>query len=503
MYRNTNTPQKKAEDFELTFGGGLSSENRWVKLAKLIPWSDFETEYANQFNSKMGAPAKPFRMALGALIIKERLGTSDEETVEQIRENPYLQYFLGLTEYTNNAPFEASMLVHFRKRLNRELVGKINEQIVLKRRATERETKKEKQKQQKEANNTEEGEPLYSQNQGKLILDATCTPADISYPTDIKLLNQARENTEKILDRLYEQVKDKFGRKPRTYRQKARKDYLVISKQRRPRHKKRRQAVRKQLAYLRRNLPHIDTLVTTGASLSELNPKSYRMLLVVHELVRQQQSMYDSCSRRVDDRIVSLTQPQIRPIIRGKAGTPVEFGAKISVSYSDGYCFLDCLSWDNFNESQDLKLQVELYKQRFGCYPESLHVDRIYPTRANRAFCKERGIRISASPLGRPPESLQLALIQQQREDERFGNAIEGKFGQAKRRFSLNRIMAQLRNTAESTIAITFLVMNLELLLMKQFFVLFWDFCHKFSSYRSFKLAFITQKTQFCDFFTI
>ena len=280
----------------------------------------------------------------------------------------------------------------------------------------------------------------------------------------------------------------------------ARKDYLVISKQRRPRHKKRRQAVRKQLAYLRRNLSHIDNLLTTGASLSELTPQSYRMLLVVHELVRQQQSMYNSRSRRIDDRIVSLTQPQIRPIVRGKAGTPVEFGAKISVSYSDGYCFLDHLSWDNFNESQDLELQVEQYKQRFGCYPESLHVDRIYPTRANRAFCKERGIRISAPPLGRPPESLQSDLIQQRREDERFRNAIEGKFGQAKRRFSLNRIMAKLYDTAESTIAITFLVMNLELL-WKQFLVLFFDFCRKFSSHRSLMSAFVTQKTQFRDFF--
>ncbi len=169
MYKTTNKAQEKAENFDLPFGGRLASENRWVKLSKLVPWSDFEAEYASQFSSKMGAPAKPFPMALGALIIKERLGTSDEETVEQIRENPYLQYFLGLTEYTNQAPFEASMLVYFRKRLNRELVGKINEQIVLKRRATDREAKREKQKQEAEASNTEEGEGLSSQNQGKLI----------------------------------------------------------------------------------------------------------------------------------------------------------------------------------------------------------------------------------------------------------------------------------------------------------------------------------------------
>ncbi len=84
-------------------------------------------------------------MALGALIIKEKLGTSDEETVEQIRENPYLQYFLGLSEYSNKAPFEASMMVHFRKRLNLEIVGRINERIVKSPKKLEQKEIKEKQ----------------------------------------------------------------------------------------------------------------------------------------------------------------------------------------------------------------------------------------------------------------------------------------------------------------------------------------------------------------------
>ena len=176
--------------------------------------------------------------------------------------------------------------------------------------------------------------------------------------------------------------------------------------------------------------------------------------------------MYENQINRIDDRIVSLTQPHLRPIVRGKAGTPVEFGAKLSVSYSDGYCFLDHLSWDNFNESLDLESQVEKYYQRFGCYPESLHVDQIYRTRANRAWCKERGIRLSGPPLGRRPANRSPEMIRQQREDERYRNAIEGKFGQAKRRFSLGRIMAKLSDTAESSIAITFLVINLEQLLI-------------------------------------
>ena len=422
----------------------------------------------------MGAAAKSFRMALGALIIKEYLGTSDEETVEQIKENPYLQYFLGLSRYTNKAPFEASMFVHFRKRLNRELLGRINERIVLNRKQKEQSTKAEEEPAEDQSTAIAESKSESPQNQGKLILDATCAPADINYPTDLKLLNQAREYSEQTIDRLYEQVKQKQDKKPRTYRRIARKDYLALAKQRRPKKKKLRKAIRKQLSYLRRNLAHIDNLIAVGASLSELNQQSYRSLLVVSELFRQQQSMYENQTNRIDDRIVSLTQPHIRPIVRGKAGTPVEFGAKLSVSYSDGYCFLDHLRWDNFNESLDLESQVEKYYQRFGYYPESIHVDRIYHTRANRAWCKERGIRISAPPLGRRPTNPAPQQLKQLREDERYRNAIEGKFGQAKRRFSLGRIMAKLSDTAESSIAITFLVMNLEQLL-KQLLMLFFS----------------------------
>jgi IS5 family transposase len=80
----------------------------------------------------------------------------------------------------------------------------------------------------------------------------------------------------------------------------------------------------------------------------------------------------------IEDRIVSLTQPHIRPIVRGKAGKPVEFGAKLSASCRNGYVFLDRISWDNFNESVDLKKQVEEFKRFTGFSPESIHVARIY-----------------------------------------------------------------------------------------------------------------------------
>ena len=130
MYRKANQSEPTPENFELPFSGKLSPDNRWLIMAELIPWAEFEAEYAEKFSEKMGAPAKPFRMALGALIIKEKLGTSDRETVEQIKENPYLQYFLGMSNYSNEAPFEASMMVYFRERIGIDLVNKIHQKIV-------------------------------------------------------------------------------------------------------------------------------------------------------------------------------------------------------------------------------------------------------------------------------------------------------------------------------------------------------------------------------------
>jgi transposase, IS5 family len=467
MYRSNSPDQLLFENFYLPFGGKLSGENRWVKMAQMIPWQRFETEYAAQMSPDMGSPAKPFRMAFGALIIKERLGTSDAETVEQIRENPYLQYFIGLSEYSDKAPFDASMMVHFRKRISVELVGRINEQVI--RGATE-----------DGAEQTEDGacfateeakEDRLPLNQGKLTLDASCAPADITYPTDLKLLNAAREQTEAIIDALYTQLRDQLAKKPRTYRRKARQEYLSVAKQRKPNGKTIRKAIRQQLGYLRRNLGHIDTLIAAGACLAQLKTRQYRILLVISEVFRQQEWMYNGRQHRINDRIVSLSQPHVRPIVRGKAGVPVEFGAKFSASCVDGIEFLDHLSWDNFNEGCELPKQIEQFKTRFGHYPESVHADQIYRTRENRAFCRERGIRLSGPPLGRPALKEQSQTRKQVLDDAKVRNHIEGKFGQDKRRFSLGRIMAKLAHTAQTTIAICVLVMNLERLLRELIFV--------------------------------
>lgn len=247
---------------------------------------------------------------------------------------------------------------------------------------------------------------------------------------------------------------------------------MLVAKKRKVTKKQRKKAIKKQLQYIRRNLETIEK-IAEGNGLKALNRKYHRLLLVVTEVNRQQVYMYENNQNRIDDRIVSLTQPHIRPIVRGKAGISVEFGAKLSASCINGYVFLDRISWNNFNESGDFINQVEKFKKYTDAYPESVHADKIYRTRANRAWCKERGIRLSGVRLGRPPKNLSKEAKKQARLDESIRNCIEGKFGEAKRRFSLNRVMTKLANTSETAIAISFLVMNLSALL-RQLFVYFY-----------------------------
>ena len=429
----------------------LNADNRWVKLAALIPWSDVEEIYVLNFISNKGPAAIPARMAFGSLIIQVKLGLTDEETVETISENPYMQYFIGLEQYEQKAPFDASMMTHFRKRFNAQNIKDIDELL-------HASTRK------KEAASKDDSDDEPPRNKGALIVDASCVPADIHYPTDLGLLNKAREKTEQIIDILWEKRDNPEEKsKPRTYREKARKSFLGIVLQKRASKKKRRQAIKYQLNSLERNLSSINKL-KKHASLSLLKPNLYRELLVISTLYEQQKYMHDNKVKSVNDRIVSIHQPHIRPIVRGKAGAHTEFGAKISVSVVDEWTFTDTISFDSYNEGTELISQIEKYKERFGYYPESAHVDKIYRNKENRAYCKKHGIRISGPCLGRPPKDLKLRREQKeiQRRDEAVRNAVEGRFGVAKRRYKLDRILTRIKGSSETLIALVFMVMNLE-----------------------------------------
>jgi hypothetical protein len=479
MYRRNCPQQSEFPDFYLPFSGHLDPENRWIQLARLVPWPLAEEIYHEDLCEDFGAPIVPSRTALGALLVKERLGLTDRETVEAIRENPYLQFFIGLEEFTQEKPFDASLMVDFRKRFGEEGMRRIAEAIALASWPTSEPSEDEDQPSSDDAP-TDSAAPHTSDsseqpNRGQLIADATCAPADIRYPTDVSLLNEAREKTDALVDRLHQPLVG-HQRRPRTYRQKARRQFVAFVKRKKPSRNKIRQANRQQLGYLKRNLQAIDRLLENPQALPlvRLSRREYQNLLVCRELYRQQLQMHETKMQRIEDRIVSITQPHVRPIKRGKAGRDTEFGAKLSISVVDGFSFVDRLSWDNYNESQDLIGQIERYKDRFGFYPESVHVDKVYRTRENRAFCKERGIRMSGPPLGRKPQTVSREDKKQAAADEAIRNQVEGKFGQGKRRFGLGRVMAKLAGTSAAQIVLTFLMMNLERALVRLIFALAW-----------------------------
>ena len=189
--------------------------------------------------------------------------------------------------------------------------------------------------------------------------------------------------------------------KPRMYRRNARKDYLSLAKCKKRTAKKIRKAIKKQLQYVNRDLGYIDLFPAQDDVY--LNPGQAERLAVIRGLAQQQQYMYDNKVHSVKDKIVSISQPYIRPIVRGKAKAPVEFGAKLDMSIDEkGLARLEKLSFGACNESDVLIKAVERYHARTGRYPERVLADQIYRTRKNRAYCKAKGIRMSGPAPGRP-----------------------------------------------------------------------------------------------------
>ena len=290
------------------------------------------------------------------------------------------------------------------------------------------------------------------------LVNATCVPANIKYPQDASLLNQARESSEELIDSLHTPGEQK----PRTYRKIAHKDYLTLVRCKKPTAKKLRKAISKQLSYLRRNLSSIEKQLLNG---KQLTPTEQSRLSVLKEIYAQQKYMYDNKTHSVPDRIVSLSQPWIRPIVRGKAGKPVEFGAKLDISVVEGFTRLEYLSFEAYNEATTLRHTVERYRERTGHYPARVLADKIYRNRANLAFCKEHHIHLSGPALGRPKKDEQPDK-KQNYTDECERIEVERRFSLAKRKCSLGLVSAKLKDTAFHCIAMSIVVLNLRKLML-------------------------------------
>ena len=448
MYKPINKLHYSFLDFNQPMGLHMNSDNRWIKLADRIPWDEFEVKYARLFPSGTGNVAKPFRMALGALIIQTKFQYSDRELVEQITENPYLQYFIGLPGYQEEAPFDASTLVLFRKRISAEMLMEVNEYLLAHK-------NDDNNTPPSSGNSGDNGALKEDTNKGTLTLDATCAPADIRYPQDISLLNEAREKLETII---YRFCKSYGLPLPRRYRRRARKDYLSFAKSKKHSAKKIRKALRKQLGYVARDIGYLEKFMSDGYAMTD---KEISLYLTIITLYEQQKYMYDNKVHSVEHRIVSISQPWLRPIVRGKVKAPVEFGAKFDLSLdSEGYERIEKISFEAYNESTCLIEAVERFKERTGYYPKRVLADQIYQTRENRSYCKEHGIRLSGPKLGRPSAAVKVDK-KQEYQDNTDRIEVERTFSLSKRCYGMDCITTKLEETQLTSVALSVFVMNL------------------------------------------
>ena len=249
----------------------------------------------------------------------------------------------------------------------------------------------------------------------------------------------------------------KVKKKPRTYRKKAHKDYASYARSRKPKAKQTRKAIGKQLGYLKRNISSIEKMIAGGRQL----PSKYtERFSTIQTIYAQQKEMYDNHTHSVKDRIVSLSQPWIRPIVRGKAKAKVEFGVKLDISVCDGWTRLERHSFDAYNESTGLKDMIEQYRKRTGHYPERVLADKIYRNRDNLSYCKQHNIRLSGPALGRPKKDAEIDK-KQNYIDECERVEVERKFSLAKRKCGMGIIVTRLKETTCHSIAMSVLLLNL------------------------------------------
>ena len=415
------------------FGGKLREDNRWLKIAGLIPWEELEKDYAKHFSEGMGRPALDGRLTLGALMLRHMTGVSDEEIQRQIQENPYFQAFCGFENFQTKRLFEGSSLSRVRKRVGAKLFR-------------EMETKTYRVLVEKKI----------IRGRG-LMVDATVYPEDIKYPTDVGLLNRARE----WLVKKIKVVGRWLARRPRTYSRKARQTYLMFSKKRQKTKKMVEKVKKALLQYVRRNLKQMEELVGEAKRRGRvIGDEVVKRLEIVRRMYEQQMEMYRKKVRQIGDRIVSLHKPMVRPIIRGKDGKKVEFGPKAALSHVDGFTFLDHVSHDNFNEAKWLDVQVDNFVEKFGKKPAWCVGDNLYGNRENRGSLKEQGIRESFVPLGRR-ERAHVENRRWRKKMNRKRNQIEGGIGHSKEHVLFRRIRYKIEEGAEIWLRLGLLGMNL------------------------------------------
>ena len=155
--------QLSITEFKTPFKTSLLADNRWVKLASIVPWEAFAELYISLLNTEQGRPGLSPRIVLGALIIKHKENLSDEKTILAIQENIYMQFFVGLEGFQTKKIFDPSLFVTLRKRIGKTEFDVLNTKLI----------KSLSQKKDTQNNSKKAEDENHPPNKGKLQADAT------------------------------------------------------------------------------------------------------------------------------------------------------------------------------------------------------------------------------------------------------------------------------------------------------------------------------------------
>ncbi|MBQ6582955.1 MAG: transposase [Mogibacterium sp.] len=395
MYQSRRSHQVTMYDFNQFCGMPLDTGNEWIRLAECIDWDVLEARYAAMFPSSRGRKAKPLRMALGAMIVQSRLGLTDRALTELIAKDPYVQFFLGLEQFTDECPFGTSTMSDFRRRITWDFLCEAND-LLLASGGPDEEAAAENSGEPEEtvefaavtapeiplkplfAALWEAGYQVSERDRADIVRYRRTLALQ-----DCELRNTAREHLEAMIDELHGTYRP--WRKPRTFRRVAGREYEKFRGRKNPSEEDARALAGKQLGYLRRDLKHIRAYQKAGYAL----PEEQRPLLEhIEKYYLQQQYLYDNRTQSLDDRI---TSPE--PAGEGVAGKKTACYAVIR----DERGYAKFVKWDEgpAEISRVMRDALQGYRNRAGRWPVHVIADPVWRTKENRKFCRNRGIRFT------------------------------------------------------------------------------------------------------------
>ena len=286
----------------------------------------------------------------------------------------------------------------------------------------------------------------YMKDLDTFYTDATCYESEMRYPTDQKLLWECCEKAYSIMCTACQRL---GINRPRTKYLDVEKANLTYAKQRKHSKSQQRRITRRLIRLLGKVLVEIRKLCREHDSEGVLTAKEKNVIEIITKVYRQQKNHFENDDPResIPDRIVSISKPYVRPVVRGKEAKNVEFGAKCNNILVDGISFIEKLSFNAFNEGTRLEHCIKMHKRLFKVDAKKIGGDAGYAGTANRNLCKEMGIQTSFVKRGRPTaEKKEKDYVRQELARVR-ATAMEGSFGTQKEHYAMRRIKARKKKT--------------------------------------------------------